>query len=123
MNMFQAVSACFSQYATFSGRARRAEYWWFFLFNLLIATILAAMSETVSGLFSLATLLPALAVSVRRLHDIDRSGWWLLLIFVPLIGPIVLLVWSLTKGATGPNRFGEDPKLPQYHPNSLVAAE
>ena len=123
MNMFQAVSACFSQFATFSGRARRAEYWWFFLFNVLAASILAAVSETLSGVFSLVTLLPTLAVSVRRLHDIDRSGWWLLLMILPLIGPIVLLVWSLTRGTAGINNFGDDPKLPQNDPGSLVSAE
>jgi uncharacterized membrane protein YhaH (DUF805 family) len=110
------------KYATFSGRARRKEFWFFQLFVMLIGLALSLVDymlglmdmETgigaLSGLFSLAMLLPNLAVSVRRLHDTDRSGWWLLLCFLPVIGIIVLLVFFFLDGTRGTNRFGEDPK-------------
>jgi uncharacterized membrane protein YhaH (DUF805 family) len=124
MNMIDAVKAVFSKYATFEGRARRSEYWWFVLFNLIVSIILGAafggghgMGEggmmmggnLVSTLWSLATLLPAIAVGARRLHDIDRTGWWLLISFIPLIGWIVLIVFFASRGSAGPNRFGNDP--------------
>lgn len=110
------------QYATFTGRARRREFWFFQLFVLLIVMVLSLLDRMLglfddetslgplSGLFSLAMLLPSLAVSVRRLHDTDRSGWWALLYFVPLLGFLVLLVFFVLDGTRGANRFGEDPK-------------
>lgn len=110
------------QYAVFTGRARRQEYWWFTLFNIiayLIASMLDGMLGTynlevgigfVSGVYTLFILLPSLGVSVRRLHDTDRSGWWILLAFVPIIGPLVILVFMLLDGNQGDNRFGPDPK-------------
>ena len=110
------------QYFDFSGRARRKEYWMFFLFNLLVSIALAISDamlgtlDTESGwgllgaLYAIAVLIPGLAVSVRRLHDRDKSGWWLLLAFIPLIGGIVLLVWFVMEGDGGSNRFGSDPK-------------
>jgi uncharacterized membrane protein YhaH (DUF805 family) len=104
------------KYAVFSGRARRAEDWMFTLINCIIMVVLklAAPSGesfgTLQGLYALATLLPALAVSVRRLHDTGRSGWWLLLVFVPIIGPLVLLVFSILEGESGSNQYGPNPK-------------
>lgn len=110
------------QYATFSGRARRAEYWWFVLFYLVALVALTVVDRALgfwsadagmgllTGLFILGTLLPYLAVTTRRLHDRDKSGWWQLLNFVPLIGPLVLLVWMVRAGDTGSNRYGADPK-------------
>ena len=118
------------RYADFSGRSRRREYWMFFLFNMLIGlavwTLLAllfvaGLSESAMmavmtpvfalyGLAVLAFLIPGLAVTIRRLHDTDRSGWTLLLAFIPLIGAILLLVFYCTEGTPGPNRYGEDPK-------------
>ena len=112
MNMIEAVKAAFSNYATFSGRARRSEYWWFFLFNLIVAVLLALVmggNNLANSLWSLATLLPSLAVGARRLHDIDRAGWWLLVGFVPVLGWLLLIYWFATKGTLGPNRFGADP--------------
>lgn len=109
------------QYFDFGGRARRKEYWMYTLFNLL-ALIAAAIIDSalglagesgvgpVYGLYALAVLIPGIAVSVRRLHDIDRSGWWLLILLIPLIGAIVLLVWACMGGTQGDNRFGPDPK-------------
>ena len=110
------------KYAVFSGRSRRMEYWFFVLFNLIVAFVLALIDMLIgtfsavqnigllSGIYSLAVLIPTLAVTVRRLHDIDRSGWWILINLIPLIGSIVLLVFSLLPGTPGSNRFGPDPK-------------
>ena len=109
------------QYADFEGRARRKEYWMYALFNLLALLVAAILDNVlgltrngfigpVYGLYALATFIPGLAVGVRRLHDTDRSGWWLLLAIIPLIGAIVLLVWCATEGTRGSNQFGDDPK-------------
>ena len=104
MTFGESISSCFSIYAAFDGRASRSEYWWFFLFTLLASMASGIVSETLSGLFSLAVLLPSLAVGARRLHDIDKSAWFLLLWFIPLIGWIVLIVWATQEGRE-PNRF------------------
>ena len=92
MNFTQAISTCFAKYATFSGRALRPEFWWFFLFQILISIGASMISETLSALFSLALLLPALAVGARRLHDIGRSGWWQLIALTG-IGLLLLIYW------------------------------
>jgi uncharacterized membrane protein YhaH (DUF805 family) len=116
------------RYADFSGRSRRKEYWMFTLFVLiveivLIAWIMAAASAAegemtamvtipfvILSIFGLAIIIPLLAVTVRRLHDQDKSGWYYFIGFVPIVGPIVLLVFLCTDGTSGPNRYGEDPK-------------
>src|SRR3712207_18440 len=118
MGFQEAVATCFRNYAVFEGRARRSEYWWFFLFNVLMQGATGLVDAAlfgddsvglVNGLYSLAVLLPGLAVAVRRLHDVDRSGWWLLISFIPVIGIVLLIVWFSQKGDAGPNRFGPDP--------------
>ena len=110
------------KYATFEGRARRKEYWYFILFYcialfvLMVVDVLAgtfneeAEIGLFSGLFVLATIVPSIAVTVRRLHDTDRSGWWFLISFVPLVGALVLLVFMVLDSTPGANRFGENPK-------------
>ena len=104
------------KYAVFSGRARRKEYWMFFLLNFIIALALGFIEGLFGGpgvigmLYSLAVLIPGLAVSVRRLHDTGRSGWWLLIGLIPLIGAIVILVFMVQEGKNESNDFGEDPK-------------
>ncbi|WSK45088.1 DUF805 domain-containing protein [Micromonospora maris] len=116
-----AIRSVLSKYATFRGRARRSEYWWFSLFLLLVGIVASVLDSAlgvdfegsggpVSLLVNLALLLPSLAVAARRLHDIDRTGWWLLLAFIPIVGWIVLLVFALQNGTPGPNRFGPSPK-------------
>jgi uncharacterized membrane protein YhaH (DUF805 family) len=124
MTFLDAVCRCFALYATFAGRARRSEFWFFWLFNLLahgVAGILDAalfsVDAPLNAIVSLVLLVPNLAVAVRRLHDVGRSGWWLLILLVPLIGIVVLLIWYLSRGEDGPNRFGTDPRaIPQAGP-------
>ena len=113
MNFGQAIASGFSNYVNFSDRACRSEYWFWTLFVFLadIATWIvdtAVGVQVTSSLFNLAVLLPGIAIGVRRLHDLDRTGWWLLIVFIPLIGWIVLLIWYCSKGTEGPNRFGPD---------------
>ena len=108
------------KYADFSGRAPRAEYWWFYLLTV-VAYIVAMILDSIIGaggaggfgllsiVVMLGLFLPSLAAGVRRLHDTDRSGWWLLIALVPLVGAIVLLVFWVLEGTRGDNRFGPDP--------------
>ena len=110
------------KYAVFTGRARRKEYWLFALANLLVAITLTGLDVlmfgppdedgvgVLSGLYGLAVLVPSVAVTVRRLHDTDRSGWWLLMVVVPIIGGVALFVFQVLDGTPGDNRFGPDPK-------------
>ncbi|MGX4690553.1 DUF805 domain-containing protein [Streptomyces sp. JNUCC 63] len=103
------------KYAVFSGRARRKEYWMFVLFNFIVSIVLLAIGkaigvEVLSGLYSLAVLLPGLGVAVRRLHDTGRSGWWILIGLVPLVGFIVLLVFTVSDSQPGDNQYGPNPK-------------
>lgn len=94
MTFQESIKVCFAKYADFTGRAIRSEYWWFALFTLLVSLVLSrVISEALAGLFNLAVLLPSLAVGARRLHDTGRTGWWQLLLFIPVIGWIVLLVF------------------------------
>lgn len=120
MEMREAVSTCLNKYATISGRARRSEFWWWVLAIWLVGIgvgILEALlglsgpdgGGPLSGLYALALILPNICVAGRRLHDTDRSAWWLLLVLVPLIGFIVLIVFYAQRGTTGENRFGPDP--------------
>ncbi|MDF1608745.1 DUF805 domain-containing protein [Hoeflea sp. YIM 152468] len=116
MDFQTAVRTCFQKYATVEGRARRSEYWWFFLFAFVANVILSLIdgvlfgnAQVLSGIFGLAILLPSIAVGARRLHDTDRSAWWLLLILIPLIGFLVLLWWFVHKGTDGANQYGPDP--------------
>lgn len=120
MNFGQAIKSGFSNYVTFSGRASRSEFWYWTLFVVLVTMAAGILDRglfdfdgsTTTGVFgplvSLIFFLPGLAVSVRRLHDLDRTGWWLLLVLT-MIGVILLIIWDCIKGTAGPNRFGPDP--------------
>jgi uncharacterized membrane protein YhaH (DUF805 family) len=117
MNFTQAIASGFQNYVNFSGRAPRSEYWFWTLFTVLvsIAALLIDLAlfgdmdvSPLNSIVSLGLFLPSLAVAIRRLHDLDRTGWWFLLIFT-VIGGIVLLVWYCMRGTIGPNRFGPDP--------------
>jgi uncharacterized membrane protein YhaH (DUF805 family) len=124
MGFAEAVKmALFQRFADFQGRSRRSEYWWFFLFQFLFSLVgqiligvLAAAIPILGGILGivflialLALIIPGIAVSIRRLHDLDKSGWWLLIGLIPLAG-LILLYWFCLTGTDGDNRFGPDPK-------------
>lgn len=104
-----AVKALFIRYADFQGRSRRSEYWWVFLFNLITSRVFAAVSTSFATVWGFALLIPILAVGVRRLHDTGRSGWWVLLNLIPLVGTIILIVW-LCQDSSPDNQYGPNPK-------------
>jgi uncharacterized membrane protein YhaH (DUF805 family) len=123
----QSIRTCFSKYVTFSGRASRSEFWYFSLFLALagfafsvIDAMLFLQSDIglLSPIFSITTFVPSIAVSVRRLHDVDFSGSWLLIVFVPIIGWIFLLILAIRIGTQGANRFGADPLSEHGNSNS-----
>ncbi|WP_219834004.1 DUF805 domain-containing protein [Paenibacillus sp. R14(2021)] len=104
-------------YAVFTGRARRKEFWMFILFNILMSIALTIVDHmlgtyrVLSMLYSLAVIVPSIAVMVRRLHDTGRSGWWYLLVLIPFVGGIILLVFACQDSDPGSNRYGPNPKL------------
>lgn len=121
MTFVQAIKSCFMKYFTFEGRASRSEYWFFFLFIFIGLFVtgsldnyifdLAGKPEAIHPLylaFVLLTFIPNIAVNIRRLHDINRTGWWYLLVFT-VIGVLLILVWACEKGTAGENRFGPEP--------------
>jgi len=113
MNFQQAIVSGFQNYVNFSGRAARSEFWYWALFVILVniaATLVDAAIDVglIGALASLALFLPGIAVSVRRLHDLDRTGWWLLIALTG-VGIILLIIWDCMKGTTGPNQYGPDP--------------
>ena len=144
MTFGQAVKHVFSNYATFQGRASRSEFWWFYLFNVIVTFVLSipyyiglaqsagtmttdpVTGEMTGGSLSglavfgiillvgwlLITIIPIISVSVRRLHDGDRTGWWWWLYLLCFIGPIILLIFYILPGTPGPNRYGEGPAQP-----------
>ncbi|KGD65230.1 hypothetical protein Y5S_01664 [Alcanivorax nanhaiticus] len=107
--------AVLKNYAGFSGRAHRTEYWMFVLFNIIISFVLGFVEGLFGGpgilglIYSLAVLIPGIAVAIRRLHDTGRSGWWLLISLVPVVGFIVLLVFMVLEGESGANDYGDAP--------------
>lgn len=112
------------KYAVFSGRARRKEYWYFILFNGIICFVLGLIEglagiapemgemgfSVLAGIYTLAVLLPSIGVSIRRLHDTGRSGWWLLIGLIPLIGAIIILIYMVPNSQEGTNQYGPSPK-------------
>ena len=110
MSPVDAISTCFSKYVDFSGRATRAEYWWWVLVmgvgGSMVGEILLLIHPAVGSIVMLALLLPGLAVTVRRLHDVDRSGWWILCSLVPLIGWLVLVIFFVKGGSPRTNSYG-----------------
>lgn len=109
-------------YVGFGGRARRKEYWMFLLVNIILAAVLSVIDNmlgwqreagegVLTTIYGLLVMLPSWAVHFRRLHDTDRSAWWLLLLIIPVIGWLVILVFNCQEGTQGSNRFGPDPRL------------
>lgn len=122
MSPKQSVKTCFANYANFTGRAKRSEFWWFFLFQIIGLSTLGAIDARIFGFgdlaptpfsttFSLVMFVPMLAVYARRLHDKDRSGWWMLLWMLPVFGWLVLIFWLATEGTEGDNQFGPEPVM------------
>ncbi|HET7193627.1 MAG TPA: DUF805 domain-containing protein [Nocardioides sp.] len=129
MEFAEAIQSCFKQYIGFTGRARRSEYWWFALFGVIVSivadlidTLLGTMSEdtnvgVVGGIAGLALLLPGIAVAIRRLHDTSRSGWWILIGLVPIVGWIVLIVFYV-QDSHPDNKYGPSPKAAAAAPEA-----
>ena len=117
MSMIESVKTVLSKYVDFSGRARRSEFWWYFLCYAIVSGVLSSVYQAtqsgivagLSGIVSLGLLLPTLAVHVRRLHDVGGSGWWLLL-DLTCIGGIVILIWEIMDSQPGDNQYGPNPK-------------
>lgn len=104
MGFLESIKTCFGKYATFSGRARRSEYWWFALLSLILSWI-----PVVNIIYGLAAFIPGIAVCVRRLHDTGRSGWWLLLALIPVVN-LILIYFYICDSQPGANQYGENPK-------------
>ncbi len=105
-------------YCNFGGRASRSEYWWFILFEFIVGAIIgiafsfnSTVCETMSGIVNLALLLPGLGLAVRRLHDIGKSAWWIFIVFIPLVGWIIYLVWMCKDSEPYPNMYGPVPNM------------
>ena len=112
MTFGESIGTCFKKYATVEGRASRSEYWWFFLFSVIVQVAGHIIGgEALAGLAALAMLLPGVGVGGRRLHDIGRSAWWLLIGLIPLIGALVLIYWFVQPSA-GSNQYGEAAAVP-----------
>lgn len=127
MTFTESVRTVLAKYATFDGRAARSEYWWFALFVLLASIPLAFIDQMivapglgyesfkestpqfVSWLFSLAMFLPSIAVAVRRMHDLGKSGWWVLIVLIPILGVLIMIYWFVQRGTEGANDYGPDP--------------
>lgn len=117
MSFTDAIRSVFSQYVGFTGRARRSEFWYFYLFNIILSIVASILQRAISnsssgiitGIVGLAIILPSLAVAVRRLHDTSRSGWWILIGLIPLIGTIVLIVFYV-QDSHADNQYGPSPK-------------
>ena len=116
MSFVDAIKSVFTQYVGFSGRARRSEYWYFVLFNFIVSFVLSFLGNYVGffsilgTIWSLAVLLPSLAVCVRRLHDIGKAWTWILLGLIPVVGQIILIVFFCQDSQPGENQFGPNPK-------------
>jgi len=117
MNPVEAWKAVvLERYAKFDGRAARPEFWWFYVANIIAAIVLVILTQISSifwvlyAVYFLAIIIPSIAVAIRRLHDSDKSGWWLLITFIPF-GSIVLIVFWCLAGTPGPNKFGAGPEL------------
>jgi len=102
MTFQESIRTCFAKYVDFEGEATRSEYWWFVLFIVGVGFALAIVSRFLSGIFSLVTLIPAISAATRRLHDTNRSGWWQLLVLVPVIGTLVLVFFLVQEGDLRP---------------------
>jgi len=111
MNFLKSIETCFYKYIEFNGRASRSEFWWFYLFAIICWIIGFALGPIIEAIIILGLLIPYIAVQARRLHDIGKSGWLQLISLIPLIGAIILIVWSATEGTKKKNKYGAPIKL------------
>ena len=111
MNFLKSVETCFYKYIEFNGRASRSEFWWFYLFVIICWIIGFVLGPIIEAIIILGLLIPYIAVQARRLHDIGKSGWLQLISLIPLIGAIILIVWSATEGTKKKNKYGAPIKL------------
>ena len=112
MNFIESLQICYKKFFDFSGRASKSEYWWFQLYNTILYILTFVFQNDLALLFSIlviANLIPVFAAGVRRVHDSNKSGWWILISFVPIIG-LYIIVLLITDGSKGKNRFGPKPK-------------
>ena len=115
MGLMDAIQSCFSNYANFNGRARRSEFWYWYLFTCVLSLVTMVIGNAVhftylSSIFALAVMVPSIAVGVRRLHDIGKSGWFYLLFIIPIVGFILMIVWGTKDSQPGQNEYGPNPK-------------
>ena len=116
-----AVKTCFNKYAEFKGRADRAEFWWFALFQFVVLAVAGMLGHVLYGIAALALLLPGLAVGARRMHDIGKSGWFLLLGLIPFIGWLVLIYFFVQPTQPGSNEYGGASEMAAIDPATPVA--
>ncbi len=109
VGILEATKLYFTRYADFKGRSRRSEYWWASLTIAILGSIITAILGDFAGIWTLVTLVPSIAICVRRLHDVGKSGWWYLIGLVPLVGMILLIIW-FCKDSTEDNQWGPNPK-------------
>ncbi len=114
MSFTEAIQSGFDHYTKFDGRASRPAFWWWFLFQILVLVAAQILSSIIGSMIiyylaALALILPGISVAIRRLHDTGRSGWWILIGIIPLIGAIVLLIFYLEKSNPGDNEYGPEP--------------
>ena len=113
VSFVEAIKLYFARFTDFSTRSRRSEYWWVCLFNFIVGFVIGLIAPDLSWIWSLVTLVPTLALCIRRLHDTGRSGWFYLMILIPLVGSIILIVFFCQDSAPD-NRWGPNPKAPRY---------
>ena len=111
MNFLESVETCFKKYVDFNGRASRSEFWWFYLFWIIAYIVSAMIDPILILLVILGLLLPYITVTARRLHDINKTGWLQLIVLIPLVGPIIMLVFCVTEGDKKRNQYGAPIKF------------
>ena len=109
VSIIDAVKLFFTRYADFKGRSRRSEFWWASLVIGIVGSVISSVVPSLGGVWSLIILVPSLAICVRRLHDIGKSGWWYLLNLIPVVGQIIVIIW-FCKDSTEDNQWGPNPK-------------
>lgn len=111
MDFKTAVITCLTKYVDFTGRASKAEFWWFFLFQIVVSVVLSMVLSLIGTISALALLLPGLGAGVRRLHDIGKSGWWILVGLIPIVGWLIAIYWAIQPSQPDSNNWGAPPAI------------